>query len=145
MTKKPTPAQQRALKKLYNNIGIQQRVQQMTNTGDMYKVAELIAMSHQLFTIANGQIEEAYEIMGRYGLNYGKIKTMANNIMQSFEAYEQVFAAMIHGDGEAWEQISYDNDTLNELIDFFMHNKVEVKRGPYVAATIFLPEKKHQL
>jgi hypothetical protein len=32
---------------------------------------------------------------------------------------------------------------LSIILYGFMDNNIEVKRGPYLAATLFLPEKKH--
>ena len=128
-------------KKVLKSAAIEQSVKEMEESGELKHLGELLAMAHQLFSIGNGMVEEVHEVIERRGLNYGKIKTMANNMMQSFDAYDKVFAAMMHGDREAWEQVSQDYELLSEVVDAFMTNNIEVERGPYFGAKLFLPQK----
>ena len=131
----------KAAKKVLKSAAISQSVKEMEESGEMKHLGELLAMAHQLFSIGNGMVEEAHGVIERRGLNYGKIKTMANNMMQSFDAYDKVFAAMMHGDKEAWTQVCQDNELLSEVVDAFMTNNIEVERGPYFRAKLFLPRK----
>ena len=131
----------KAAKKVLKSAAIEQSVKEMEESGELKHLGELLAMAHQLFSIGNGMVEEVHEVIERRGLNYGKIKTMANNMMQSFDAYDKVFAAMMHGDREAWEQVRQDYEFLSEVVDAFMENNIEVERGPYYQAKLFLPNK----
>ena len=131
----------KAAKKVLKSAAISQSIKEMEESGEMKHIGELLAMAHQLFSIGNEMVEEVHEVIERRGLNYGKIKTMANNMMQSFDAYDKVFAAMMHGDKEAWAQVCQDNELLSEVVDAFMKNNIEVERGPYYNAKLFLPKK----
>ena len=131
----------KAAKKVLKSAAIEQSVKEMEESGELKHLGELLAMAHQLFSIGNGMVEEVHEVIERRGLNYGKIKTMANNMMQSFDAYDKVFAAMMHGDKEAWAQVCQDNELLSEVVDALMKNNIEVERGPYFGAKLFLPNK----
>lgn len=128
-------------KKVMKSAAISQSIKEMEESGEMKHIGELLAMAHQLFSIGNEMVEEVHEVIERRGLNYGKIKTMANNMMQSFDAYDKVFASMMHGDKEAWAQVCQDNELLSEVMDAFMKNNIEVERGPYYIAKLFLPKK----
>lgn len=131
----------KAAKKVLKSAAISQSIKEMEESGEMKHIGELLAMAHQLFSIGNEMVEEVHEVIERRGLNYGKIKTMANNMMQSFDAYDKVFAAMMHGDKGAWAQVCQDNELLSEVVDAFMKNNIEVERGPYYIAKLFLPKK----
>lgn len=131
----------KAAKKVMKSAAISQSIKEMEESGEMRRLGELLAMAHQLFSIGNEMVEEVHEVIERRGLNYGKIKTMANNMMQSFDAYDKVFASMMHGDNEAWAQVCQDNEFLSEVVDAFMKNNIEVERGPYYIAKLFLPKK----
>lgn len=131
----------KAAKNVLKSAAISQSVKEMEESGELKHLGELLAMAHQLFSIGNEMVEEVHGVIERRGLNYGKIKTMANNMMQSFDAYDKVFAAMMHGDKEAWEQVCQDNELLSEVVDALMTNNIEVVRGPYFGAKLFLPNK----
>lgn len=131
----------KAAKNVLKSAAISQSVKEMEESGELKHLGELLAMAHQLFSIGNEMVEEVHGVIERRGLNYGKIKTMANNMMQSFDAYDKVFAAMMHGDKEAWEQVCQDNELLSEVVDALMKNNIEVVRGPYFGAKLFLPSK----
>lgn len=131
----------KSAKKVLKSAALSQSVKEMEESGEMKHLGELLAMAHQLFSIGNEMVEEVHEVIERRGLNYGKIKTMANNMMQSFDAYDKVFAAMMHGDKDAWAQLCQDNDLLSEVVDALMTNNIEVERGAYYKAKLFLPSK----
>ena len=128
--------------KLSYNEAIALLFEAMRQTGDDREAAKRIAIANQLFTQANTLVEEAYEIMSKYGLNYGKVKTLANNLCNSFDAFDKMFSGLMDGNGEAWEQVCYDSDLLRELLTAFMENDIDVQRGQYYQAKLFLPEKK---
>lgn len=131
----------RLAKKALKGAAIEQAVKEMEESGELHRLGKMLAMAHQLFSIGNAMVEEVHGVVESRGLNYGKLKTLSNNMMQSFDAYDKVFAAMLHGDGEAWAQVCEDNELLTEVVDALMKNNVEVVRGPYFGAKLFLPEK----
>ena len=128
-------------KKALKGAALQQAVKEMESSGELHRLGEKLAMAHQLFSVGNALVEEVYRVVEEKGISYGKMKTLANNLMQSFNAYDKVFAAMMHGDKEAWEQVCQDNELLSEVVDALMHNNIEVVRGPYFGAKLFLPRK----
>lgn len=128
-------------KKALKGAAIQQAVKEMESSGELRRLGENLSMAHQLFSIGNTLVEEVCRVVEEKGISYGKMKTLANNMMQSFDAYDKVFAAMMHDDNEAWEQVCHDNELLTEVIDALMHNNVVVERGPYFGAKLFLPSK----
>ena len=119
----------------------QRRMKAMEECGDLNRVSRLLAMSYETFSIANYYAEAANEIMERHGMVHKKVKTKANNLMQSFDAYDKEMSSML-GTKESREQLCGDFDLLQEMLNAFMQHDIEVKRGPYLSATLFLPEKK---
>ena len=128
-------------KKALKGAALQQAVKEMESSGELHRLGENLAMAHQLFSVGNALVEEVHRVVEEKGISYGKMKTLANNLMQSFDAYDKVFAAMMHGDNEAWEQVCRDNELLTEVIEALMHNNIVVERGPYFRAKLFLPSK----
>ena len=128
-------------KKALKGAALQQAVKEMESSGELHRLGEKLAMAHQLFSVGNALVEEVHRVVEEKGISYGKMKTLANNLMQSFDAYDKVFAAMMHGDREAWEQVSQDYELLSDVLDAFMTNNIEVERGPYFGAKLFLPQK----
>lgn len=128
-------------KKALKGAALQQAVKEMESSGELHRLGEKLAMAHQLFSVGNALVEEVHRVVEEKGISYGKMKTLANNLMQSFDAYDKVFAAMMHGDNEAWEQVCRDNELLTEVIEALMHNNIVVERGPYFGAKLFLPRK----
>ena len=114
----------------------------MEQTGDDKDVAKRIAFAHQLLTQGNRLVEEAYDIMSKYGLNYGRIKTLANNVCNSFDAFDKMFSFLMNGNGEAWEQVCNNAEVFQELIDAFMEYNIKVERGQYYQPKLFLPNKR---
>lgn len=130
--------------KISYNEAISLLFKAMEQTGDSREVGKRVAIAQQLFTQGNRLVEEAYDIMQKYGLNYGKVKTLANNLCNSFEAFNTMFSNLMNGNNEAWAEVCYDHDILRELLDAFMENNIEVQRGQYYQAKLFLPAKTHQ-
>ncbi len=128
-------------KKALKGAALQQAVKEMESSGELHRLGEKLAMAHQLFSVGNALVEEVHRVVEEKGISYGKMKTLANNLMQSFDAYDKVFAAMMNGDKEAWEQVCQDNELLSEVVDALMKNNIEVVRGPYFGAKLFLPRK----
>lgn len=131
----------RMAKKVLKGAAIEQAVKEMEESGELHRLGGMLAMAHQLFSVGNALVEEVHGVVESRGLNYGKLKTLSNNMMQSFDAYDKVFTTMMHGDREAWKQVCRDNELLTEVVDALMVNDVEVVRGPYFGAKLFLPEK----
>lgn len=116
--------------------------QEASENGDLSIVARHIAMAYQLFTAANAHAEEANEIMSRNGLTIGKMKTVQNNLMQSFDAYDKAFMNRFHIDAEGMAQMCGDADVLRDMLTAFAQYDIEVVRGPYYKAKLFLPTKR---
>lgn len=143
------PEQQRALKqRLHDNPVFAAQFAAFRNSGDMDRAAKHLCIAYQLFTLGNEHAESAYDIAARYGLGIKKIKTTANNLMQSFDAYEKVMNDIVHnGDNpeNAYDGFAFDNQILSEVIEAYLSNKeIVIKRGPYLAPTLFLPSKQQQ-
>ena len=118
------------------------RVEEAKESGHIDQAAKLLSMAYLTFTQANHYAECANALLEPYGLVHGKVKTCVNNLMQSFDAYDKVMQGLIGGDQGALRQLCFDSDTLNDMLDAFMLNNIEVQRGPYYKAKLFLPQKK---
>ena len=114
---------------------------ELQDSGTLDVAAKLYSMAYVTFSRANAYAEEANSLLEPYGVVHKRLKTAVNNLMQSFDAYDQVMQTMIHGDKGALRQLCFDSDTLMELLDAFMLNNIEVHRGPYFKAILYLPEK----
>ena len=153
MTKKEQQAEQLRQQRLKAEaariariVKFEQDIKRMRESGDLDRVAKLLSMSYQVFTQANSFAEEAVRLMEEYGVIHKKAKTAANNLMQSFDAYDKVMSDMIKNGGSsdpkgAFEQLCFDTEMLGIILDGFMNNNIEVERGPYYAPKLFLPEK----
>jgi predicted nucleic acid-binding Zn-ribbon protein len=148
MTKREQQAEQYRQQRLKAEAAIvarrvkfEQDINRMRDNGDLDRCSKLLSMAYQVFTQANSFAEEAVSIMEQYGVVRKKIKTTANNLMQSFDAYDKVMSSML-GTKESREQLCGNFDLLQEFLNEFMNHNIEVKRGPYIAATLFLPPKK---
>ena len=140
------PEQQRLLKqRLHDNPVFAQQFAAFRDSGDMDRAAKHLCIAYQLFTLANEHAETAYDLAARYGLGIKKIKTTANNLMQSFDSYEKVMHDIVHtGDDpeNAYQGFAFDNQILTEVIEAYLSNKeITIKRGPHFAPTLFLPTK----
>ena len=129
-------------------IKFEQNIERMRESGDLDRAAKLLGMAYQVFTQANSFAEDAVSLMEQYGVIHKKAKTAANNLMQSFDAFDKVMSDMIKNGGSsnpqsAFDQLCFDTEMLSIILYGFMDNNIEVKRGPYLSATLFLPEKKH--
>ena len=143
------PEQQRLLKqRLHDNPAFALLFKAFRESGDLDRASKHLCIAYQLFTLANEHAESAYDIAARHGLGIKKIKTTANNLMQSFDAYEKVMNDIVHnGDNpeNAYDGFAFDNQILTEVIDAYLSNKeIVIKRGPYLAPTLFLPSKQQQ-
>lgn len=155
MTKKEQQAEQYRQQRLKAEAAIvarrvkfEQDMKRMKESGDLDRCAKLLSMAYQVFTQANSFAEEAVNLMEQYGVIHKKAKTAANNLKQSFDAFDKVMSDMIKNGGSsdpqsAFDQLCFDTEMLSIILYGFMDNNIEVKRGPYLAATLFLPEKKH--
>ena len=117
------------------------RVAEMQANGTLDRAAKLFSMAYLTFTIANFYVESANDLLEPYGMVHGKMKTTVNNLMQSFDAYDKVLQKLIGSNDGANRQLCFDSDTLRELLDAFMENNIEVQRGQYYKAKLFLPTK----
>ena len=118
------------------------KVAEMQANGTLDSAAKLLSMAYLTFTQANRYAESANDMLEPYGMVHGKVKTAVNNLMQSFDAYDKVMQGLIGGNQVALRQLCFDSETLDELLDAFMLNNIEVERGAYFKAKLFLPEKK---
>lgn len=117
------------------------KVAEMQENGTLDVAAKLLSMAYLTFSRANAYVEEANAMLEPYGVMHKKVKTTVNNMMQSFDAYDKVMQGLIGGNQGALRQLCFDSDTLSDLLDAFMTNNIEVERGPYYKAKLFLPSK----
>ena len=143
------PEQQRLLKqRLHDNPAFAAQFNAFRDSGDLDRAAKHLCIAYQLFTLANEHAETAYDLAARYGLGIKKIKTTANNLMQSFDSYEKVMHDIVHNGDDpenAYQGFAFDNQILTEVIEAYLSNKeITIKRGPHFAPTLFLPTKQQQ-
>lgn len=137
---KKTPVQRTPGQLLQAALDHQRRMKEMEQCGDLDRMSRLLSMAYETFSVANSYAEEATDIMDRYGLKLKNVKTKANNLMQSFDAFHKVLADIIHGK-EEHDQLCDDYETLKHILDCFMLHNLEVKTGHYFKPTLFLPDK----
>ena len=117
-----------------------QRVQQFMESGDQDRFGRALAMAYETFSVANAYAEEAVALAERHGFNVKKIKTKANNLAQSFDAFDKVIFSMFGDNQSAKSQLCNDFDTLRAILDTYRDHKIEVKTGHYFKPTLFLPD-----
>lgn len=116
------------------------RLQLFAESGDQDRVGRCLAMAYETFSIANAYAEEAIALSEKYGFDVKKLKTKANNLTQSFDAFDKIMSSMFGDNMDAKKQLCYDFDLLRTILNSFMNHKIEVKRGHYFTPTLFLPE-----
>lgn len=116
------------------------KIREFTESGTEARLSCMMGMAYEVFTIGNAYIEEVVETMRQYGFTDSKMKTLANNLMQSFDAFDKYMIAMHEGE-KTREQLCDNVDVLREVIDALCEHKVVVERGPYFGAKLFLPSK----
>ena len=108
---------------------------------DSVTAAQQLSAAYLLFTLGNQYAESATDIMLKYHLVKKKVKTTANNLMQSFDAFDKEMQTMVTR-GENALAFCNDAETLREIIDVFLSESIDVERGPYFKPKLFLPLKK---
>lgn len=120
---------------------MRQLVQQFKESGDADRAARLLSAAYLLFTIGNQYAEETVELMQKHHIVRKKVKTTANNLMQSFNAFDKEMQSMVSS-GEYANRFCNESSLLREVIDVFIKDEpIEVKRGQYYQAKLFLPQK----
>ena len=89
-------------------------------SGDNMRLSKLVSMMYLLNTCTNELRMEADEILDRYEIKRGKIKTLSNNVEQSFDAYNNYLAAMLGDNDEAKRRFSGHYDGVMADIRVFM-------------------------
>ena len=89
-------------------------------SGDNTRLSKLVSMMYLLNTCTNELRMEADEILDRYEIKRGKIKTLSNNVEQSFDAYNNYLAAMLGDNDEAKRRFSGHYDGVMADIRVFM-------------------------
>lgn len=117
------------------------KIREFTESGTEARLSCMMDMAYEVFTIGNAYIEEVVETMRQYGFTDSKMKTLTNNLMQSFDAFDKCMIALFEGEKNC-EQLCQNVDVLREVIDALCEHKVTVERGQYYQAKLFLPEKK---
>lgn len=119
-----------------------QNIERMQQAGDLDHAAKQLSMAYLLYTCAQTYVENATDILNQYNLVHKKVKTTANNLTQSFDAYHKVMSSMLHGDHGAQDQLCFDSTMFTDIMDAFMDHNIELHYGTYYKPTLFLPEKK---
>lgn len=116
-------------------------VEDFRKSEDSVTAAQQLSAAYLLFTLGNQYAESATDIMLKYHLVKKKVKTTANNLMQSFDAFDKEMQTMVTR-GENELAFCNDAETLREIIDIFLSESIDVERGQYFKPKLFLPLKK---
>ena len=116
-------------------------VEDFRKSEDSVTAAQQLSAAYLLFTLGNQYAESATDIMLKYHLVKKKVKTTANNLMQSFDAFDKEMQTMVTR-GENALAFCNDAEMLREIIDVFLSESIDVERGPYFKPKLFLPLKK---
>lgn len=90
-------------------------------SGESEQVARLVSMAYLIISVGNSYNEEAIEIMEKYDLVHKKIKTKANNLAQSFDAYHKVINELMNKESRL--QLCVDFDDFKAFCDKYMNQK----------------------
>lgn len=82
----------------------------MTDEEKKCYVARRLGLSYMLFSLAYSYVEDCNDIIDDLGVLAKKIKVKSNNLMQSFEAYDNVMSPLFK---------DMDSDTLITGFDAF--------------------------
>ena len=93
---------------------------EFVNSGTRLKVSKLFSMSYLLASVMNAYQEEATELMDRYHMNQKGIKMKADNLINSFNAYDKEMRKFLKEEG-ARKFLCEDYENLKRLCDGFMN------------------------
>ena len=116
------------------------RVRRLIESGDADEAAKLMSMAYLLMSVAKAYQDDADDILKKHGMIMYNAKRTMNTLEATFRNYNTVLKSMVP-DMEARMQLCGDFDITRDLLDAFLMRNVEVKRGPYYKATLYLPEK----
>jgi len=111
-------------KEVQEFIDTDPKFREFEESGASQRVARLVSMAYLEASIYNAHIEEALELMQKYGFVHKKVKTTANNLSQSFDAFAGTIYKMVN-DPEAQKQFIDDFEYLKNKLDEVM--EVELK------------------
>lgn len=89
-------------------------------SGAKLKVSKLISMSYLVASVFNAYQEEAQELMDEYRMTVKGIKTKANNLTQSFDAYDKEMRTFLKEE-EVRRLITEDYESFKRICDRFMN------------------------
>lgn len=89
-------------------------------SGDSTRVSVLVSMTYLMQSVANGYAEEAIALMEKHHMVLSKIKTTANNLAQSFNAFDKCCFSLIKTH-EAQNILCHDYDNFQAICDHFMN------------------------
>ena len=116
------------------------RVRRLIESGDADEAAKLMSMAYLVMSVAKAYQDDADDILKGHGMIMYNAKRTMNTLEAAFRNYNTVLKSMIP-DLEARMQLCRDFDIVRDVLDAFMGNEIEVKRGKYYKASLYLPEK----
>lgn len=96
-------------------------------SGDSLRVSVLVSMLYLMHSVSNAYAERAIELMEQYDLVHKKIKTTANNLTQSFDAFDKVLFQLVNRQ-ESQNIFCGDFERFQTLCDQFMNIDGALKR-----------------
>ena len=89
-------------------------------SGAKLKVSKLFSMAYIVASVFTSYMEEATEIMDEYHMNQKGIKMKADNLINSFDAYDNLMRKFLKEE-EARKLLCEDYESLKRLCDKFMN------------------------
>ena len=89
-------------------------------SGAKLKVSKLFSMAYIVASVFSAYQEEAQDIMEEYHMNQKGIKTKANNLTQSFDAYDKVMRSFLKEENVR-RLLVEDYENFKKLCDRFMN------------------------
>lgn len=118
-----------------------QKVRELTESGDEYAISHYMDVAFHLFTLGAEYVDNAMELLGKYGLNEKKIKMKSDNFNASFDALNKAIYPLY--ESQQAQTLTCNNyDAIKEVFEAIMeHKHLTIVRGAYYQPKLFLPQK----
>ncbi|MBR6132544.1 MAG: hypothetical protein IKQ20_11890 [Bacteroidales bacterium] len=96
-------------------------------SGDSTRVSVYVSMLYLIQSVANSYAESAIALMEKHNLVHKKIKITANNLSQSFDAFDKCLFALVNKQNTQ-NIFCGDFERFQDICDHFMNIEGAIKR-----------------
>jgi len=102
----------------------EEQLKAFAESDDNKVVSRLIAWGYLVWSVGKYYMDDAIEILDKYEINKGKLKTKALNLERSFDSFNETFKSFVIDD-DAERRLCNDFSELHSLCDTFFLEAID--------------------